>query len=85
MNSLQTILSAITFFSVLTVSAQNYDLQVVTEFDLGHKLGQFRAVSISLGENQPKAIAAMYSEDAEIDPYIGMFFFPSHTLKSDGF
>jgi hypothetical protein len=23
----------------------------------------------------------MYSEDAEIDPYIGMFFFPKHTLK----
>ncbi len=61
--------------------AQDYDLQVITEIDLGHKLGQFRAVPISLGENQPKAIAAMYSEDAEIDPYIGMFFFPKHTLK----
>lgn len=63
------------------VFAQDYDLQVVAEVDLGHKLGQFRAVPISLGENQPKAIAAMYSEDAEIDPYIGMFFFPKHTLK----
>src|SRR5690606_28419560 len=43
--------------------------------------GQFRAVPVNLGKDQPKAIAAMYSEDAEIDPYIGMFFFPKNTLK----
>lgn len=61
--------------------AQKYDLQPALELDLGHAIGQFRAVPVSLGEDQPKAIAAMYSEDAEIDPYIGMFFFPRHTLK----
>lgn len=74
----------ITLIASLTAglaSAQNYDLQVITEVNLGHKLGQFRAVPISLGENRPKAIAAMYSEDAEIDPWEGMFFFPKHTLK----
>lgn len=75
-------LIAILFLSFYHFSfAQNFDLQVFAELDLGHKLGQFRAVPVSLGENQPKAIAAMYSEDAEIDPYIGMFFFPKHTLK----
>ena len=72
----------ILLFSIFHFSlAQDYDLHVVAELDLSHKLGQFRAVPISLGESQPKAIAAMYSEDAEIDPYIGMFFFPKHTLK----
>ncbi len=75
------ILLVVALFSFLVTNAQDYDLQVITEVDLGHKLGQFRAVPISLGENRPKAIAAMYSEDAEIDPFIGMFFFPKHTLK----
>ena len=64
-----------------SVTAQKYDLKAITEIDLGHKLGQLRAVPISLGEKQPRAVVAMYSEDAEIDPYIGMFFFPKHTLK----
>ena len=75
------ILIVLLVFLAFYSHAQNYDLQVITEVDLGHKLGQFRAVPISLGNDQPKAIAAMYSEDAEIDPYIGMFFFPKHTLK----
>ncbi len=61
--------------------AQNYDIQVVAEINLGAPIGQFRAVPVSLGEDKPGAIAAMYSEDAEIDPWIGMFFFPKHTLK----
>lgn len=62
------------------IISQKYELTAVIELDLGHKLGQFRAVPISLGTDKPKAVAAMYSEDAEIDPYIGMFFFPRHTL-----
>ncbi len=61
--------------------AQNFDIRVVAEINLGTPLGQFRAVPVNLGENKPKAIAALYSEDAEIDPWIGMFFFPKHTLK----
>ena len=63
--------------------AQTYDLQVMTELDLGHNLGQFRAVPISLGADK-KAVAAMYSQDAEIDPYIGMFFFPKQEQKGGG-
>lgn len=61
--------------------SQKYDVKAIAEIDLGHSLGQLRAVPVSLGSNRPKSVAAMYSEDAEIDPYIGMFFFPRHTLK----
>ncbi|MGK7397487.1 MAG: hypothetical protein ACNS62_23115 [Candidatus Cyclobacteriaceae bacterium M3_2C_046] len=61
--------------------SQKFDLEAVTEIDLGKNIGQLRAVPVNLGEGQPKAICAMYSEDAEIDPFIAMFFFPQHTLK----
>lgn len=61
--------------------AQKYDFKAIVEVNLGVPLGQLRAVPVSLGKDKPKAIVAMYSEDAEIDPYIGMFFFPKHTLK----
>ncbi len=57
------------------------DLAVLTELDLGQPIGQLRAVPVSLGEGRPNAIAALYGSDAEIDPYIGMFFFPKSTLK----
>lgn len=80
----QQLLAMAVFFTAIsstTLKAQDYDLQVITEVDLGHPLGQLRAVPISLGPDQPKAVVTMYSEDAEIDPYIGMFFFPRHTLK----
>ena len=63
------------------LTAQNFNLQKIAEISLGVPLGQLRAVPVNLGKDRPKAIAAMYSEEAEIDPYIGMFFFPSHTLK----
>ncbi len=64
-----------------TLLAQDFDIQVIAEVNLGAPIGQLRAVPVSLGEDKPNAIAAMYSEDAEIDPWIGMFFFPKHTLK----
>ncbi len=73
--------SCLVWLVSLSGYTQQFDLQVTTEIDLGHTLGQLRAVPVSLGEDHPKAIAVMYSEDAEIDPYIGMFFFPRHTLK----
>ena len=65
----------------ISVCAQNYDIQVKTEIDLEQKIEQFRAVPLSLGKDIPNAVVAMYSEDAEIDPNLGMFFFPEHTLK----
>lgn len=55
------------------------DLQPIAQIDVGSPIGQLRAVPVNLGDR--KAVCAMYSEDAEIDPYIGMFFFPKHTLK----
>jgi len=57
------------------------DLAVLAEVDLGQPIGQLRAVPVELGQREPKAVAALYSSDAEIDPYIGMFFFPKSTLK----
>jgi hypothetical protein len=57
------------------------DLAVLAGIDLGQTIGQFRAVPVELGPGRPKAVAALYSSDAEIDPYIGMFFFPKSTLK----
>lgn len=72
-----------TFLLSITISifAQNYDIQVKTEIDLEQKVEQFRAVPLLLGKDIPHAVVAMYSEDAEIDPNLGMFFFPEHTLK----
>lgn len=64
-----------------TLLATNFDIQLVAEINLGTPIGQFRAVPVTMGDNKPRAIAALYSEDAEIDPWIGMFFFPKHTLK----
>jgi hypothetical protein len=43
-------------------------------------MGQFRAVPVRLGEGR-RAILGIHSGDAEIDPYIGMFFFPKSTTK----
>src|SRR5690554_188487 len=77
-----------TFFIIFTfilsassVLGQNFDIKVVAEINLGTSIGQFRAAPVDMGENNPKAIAALFSEDAEIDPWIGMFFFPKNTLK----
>ncbi len=67
--------------SLSTVRSAQIDLAVLTEIDLGQPIGQLRAVPVELGPGQPKAVAALYSSDAEVDPYIGMFFFPKSTLK----
>ena len=71
----------ILFFSATKLFAQQYNIQVKTEIDLGQKIEQFRAVPLTIGKEIPNAVVAMYSEDAEIDPNLGMFFFPKHTLK----
>lgn len=65
----------------IPVFTQEYDIQVKSEIDLNQEIGQFRAVPLAIGEEVPYAVAALYSEDAEIDPNRGMFFFPEHTLK----
>src|SRR5210317_2248816 len=76
------LLASLLFVVIATsVFAQEYNIRVKTEIDLGQKIEQFRAVPISIGKDIPNAVVAMYSEDAEIDPNRGMFFFPEHTLK----
>ena len=61
--------------------AASIDLAILKEIDLHQPIKQFRAVPVNLGNDRPPAVAALYGEDAEIDPYIGMFFFPKSTLK----
>lgn len=57
------------------------DLQAVVTVDLDQSLGQLRAVPIARGNHAAPAILTIYGQDAEIDPYIGMFFFPESTLR----
>lgn len=56
-----------------------FDLHAVLELDLGTTLGQCRAVPVDLGDK--RGIFLAYCEDAEIDPYVEMFFFPKHRMK----
>ncbi len=56
-----------------------FDLQVVLQSNVGTNLGQCRAVPVDMGDEQ--GIFLAYSEDAEIDPYVEMFFFPRHRMK----
>jgi len=64
-----------------TVRNTQFDLQVVLELQLGEQTRQLRAVPVDLGEGQPRAILAVHCPDAEVDPYVEMFFFPNDTLK----
>jgi hypothetical protein len=75
------LLIACAWLSATLASAASIELAVLTELDLRQPIGQFRAVPVDLGAGQPPAVAALYGSDAEIDPYIGMFFFPKSTLK----
>jgi hypothetical protein len=60
-------------------SAAEYDLRTVLQFNTATQLGQCRAVPVNLGDQ--KGIFLAYCEDAEIDPFVDMFFFPKHRLK----
>lgn len=66
---------------LFAMKTQAIDLQVAAEIDLGQTVEQFRAVPVSLGAEAPRAVCALYSADAEIDPFRKMFFFPKNTLK----
>ena len=67
--------------AALAAFAQPFSLKPVMELKLSDKIGQLRAVPVAVGEKYPYAMALMYSEEAEVDPWEGMFFFPKHTLK----
>jgi hypothetical protein len=61
--------------------AERVRLEPVMSLDLGQKIGQLRAVPVSLGKGQQRALLAIYGADFEIDPFVEMFFFPTDTLK----
>lgn len=71
-----------TFCGVLSAipAYATVDMQAVVTVDLEQPLGQLRAVPISRGKEASPAILVVYGQDAEIDPYVGMFFFPKSTL-----
>ncbi len=82
-NYLPITIITVTLFSTSLVNAARttVDLQSVITVDLNQPLGQLRAVPVSRGEEASPAILVIYGQDAEIDPYIGMFFFPESTLR----
>ncbi len=65
--------------SVAVDAATSFDLRSVLEMKIASSLGQCRAVPVNLGDK--RAIFVAYCEDAEIDPYVEMFFFPRHRMK----
>lgn len=77
MRQLFNVLLLIGFFN--HILAQSIDLQPIVQLKIAEEIGQFRSIPVKV--NGKQAICGMYSEDAEIDPWIGMFFFPKHTLK----
>ncbi len=55
---------------------QNYNIQVIREFNVGSKIGNLRAVPVQLPANN-KGILVIYSADKDIDPWIEMFYPPT--------
>lgn len=77
--NMQIVLSLL--FIVSMAAAGSVDLKPVVTVDLHQRLGQLRAVPVSRGDGASPAVLVIYGRDAEIDPYIGMFFFPQSTLR----
>jgi hypothetical protein len=63
------------------MSTHAIHLEVYKQLSLTQAIGQLRAVPVNLGQGQPKAFLLIYAEDAAIDPYVRMFFFPTSTNK----
>ena len=61
--------------------AHDIQMEIYKEISLKQAIGQLRAVPVNLGQGQPKALLLIYAEDAEIDPYVRMFFFPTGANK----
>jgi hypothetical protein len=71
------------YFTMATgmgLAGQDYDLQVIREFNVGSEIGTLRAVPVHLTE-ELKGILVVYSADKEIDPWIEMFYPPTDHLK----
>ncbi len=81
---LTAIIISLTTRAILAETPRNnpkFDLHVLLELPLGSPIGQLRAVPVSLGKDKSRALLAVYCADAEVDPYVEMFFFPKDTLK----
>lgn len=66
-------------FGQVHAAGPTFDIRPILEFKLGTTLEQCRAVPVNLGAE--RGIFLAYSGDAEIDPYVEMFFFPQHRMK----
>lgn len=78
------VITSVTIQTVQAVTAKaspEFDLHVLLQVPAGSPVGQLRAVPVSLGKTKPRALLTVYCADAEVDPYVEMFFFPKDTLK----
>lgn len=79
--NLLAVLTAVMVLSTCASAAEHkYDFQPVVSIDLGINPRQIKAVPVSMGSNR-EAILLVYCEDAPVDPYRKMFFFPKNTQK----
>ncbi|MFP4223340.1 MAG: hypothetical protein ACOCTI_00540 [Phycisphaeraceae bacterium] len=54
-------------------------LTPLMQLDLGEPLGQLRAAPVRLGGQ--RAMLLVHGRDADVDPFVEMFFYPEGTLK----
>lgn len=57
------------------------NIKKVLELHVGCKIGQLRAVPVSMDKRGTNTILATYCADFDVDPYMEMFYFPTDTLK----
>ena len=62
------------------LAGQDYDIQVIREFNVGSEIGTLRAVPVHYGPDKD-GILVIYSADKEIDPWVEMFYPPTDHLK----
>lgn len=75
----QIVVSLIVLSPHVCASAADYSVKEIRQFNVGTKLGQCRAAPVDLGDDD--GIFLAYCEEAEVDPYVEMFFFPKHRMK----
>ena len=75
----QVIMSLMLLWPYASVSAVDYSFQEILQFNVETELGQCRAVPVDLGDED--GIFLAYCQDAEVDPYVEMFFFPKHRMR----
>jgi hypothetical protein len=61
--------------------AQPSDIRTYAEWNLGQPLGQLRAVPVQLSPEEAPHLLLVYGEDSDVDPFMGMFFYPQEPLR----